>query len=540
MKKLINTFFKLFPKNFLSWSELVYVVLALLLFTFLAGYKIGKPGLYYDELLFVNGALGGKIDMFVHSRVGNLPLMLMPYIGALKAWIFYPIFKIFGVTPESIRWPVVAIGTLTLWINYRFIKMTFSRSAALIFLLLAAVEPSTLFHTRLDWGPTVLMMFFRSLLLFFIFVWIKTKKSWVLIVIGIVGLLGIFDKLNFVWFISAAVISLVMVYPKRFISYAKYHWRGSLVLAVLGLMSVIGFFLYTNYNLPLGKELGSLDWVLRWQQVVALLQLTISGVGVYSVVVGNELSIASRQLIVLVVATITGLIVLIPTRKAKVEWRALGFIIIFSFLTLAQMFLTNKATGPHHAAMFAPLWLIPISVLLGQVFNPTLHRLLFLKWSVLVLVLVVVISSLSIDLSYLKSFDGPIQPRWDAGSYNLAKVIKENSERPVICVDWGTGTIIYGLLNGNVNLYDYWPTFSNGLSTIDAEYYEENLLPQNPIFVVPVEGKETFSATRKHFFEIAVERNWKLVKFAQIEGQNGDLLFELYSIIFNPIELDSF
>jgi len=55
-----------------------------------------RPGLYYDEVLFANAALG-NID---HSSVQyewklgciHLPLMLMSYIGALKAYPFAPIF----------------------------------------------------------------------------------------------------------------------------------------------------------------------------------------------------------------------------------------------------------------------------------------------------------------------------------------------------------------------------------------------------------------------------------------------------------------
>jgi hypothetical protein len=97
-------------------------------------------------------------------------------------------------------------------------------------------------------------------------------------------------------------------------------------------------------------------------------------------------------------------------------------------------------------------------------------------------------------------------------------------------VDWGSGTIVYGLLNGKVNIYDYWSKFKNGLTMDETEYFEKSLLPQNPIFVVPAAGKETFPETRKHFFEIAADRGWDLVRFSEIRGQSGDVLYELYSV----------
>jgi len=514
--------------------HLAVVPLALLLFIFLAGNNVQSPGLYYDELLFVNAALGGKINMFIHSRFGDLPLMLMPYIGALKAWIYYPIFKIFGVTTYSIRWPVVAIGALTLWINYRFVKMAFSRSIAIVFLILAAVEPSTLFHTRLDWGPTTLMMLFRALLLLSVFAWIKTEKPWWLFVACAAAVFGVYDKLNFIWFCSAAFISLLVVYPDRIIAFVRTHLRSAIVIALLGATCVAGFVFYTRYHLPLENEIDPLDWALRWQYVMGMLRVTFGGIGVYGVVVGNGDAMASTQLLVLGLAGIAALVVLVITRKVPGEWRALSYIVCFILITLLQMFVTRQATGPHHSAMFAPLWLIPIAVLLGRAFGPGSSSGWILKGVSIAAIASVVVSSLLIDAAYLKGFSGQVKPHWDAGSNDLVEVIKANPGRAVICVDWGLGTIIYGLSNGEVEVSDDWPTFKNGLTTADAEMYEQRLLSQNPLFVVPAEGKEAFPETRKHFFEAVTSRNWKLERFAEIKGQVGDVLVEVYSVKSHP------
>src|SRR5258705_6687350 len=49
---------------------------------------INRPGLEYDEVLFGSGALGlnGGFMPFHWSLAGHqIPLMLMPYIGAIKA-----------------------------------------------------------------------------------------------------------------------------------------------------------------------------------------------------------------------------------------------------------------------------------------------------------------------------------------------------------------------------------------------------------------------------------------------------------------------
>jgi len=63
-----------------------------------------SPGLYYDELLFVPAAMGRhEAFQMPYRRWLGLPIMIFPYIGALKAWIYAPIFRLFGVSALTIR-----------------------------------------------------------------------------------------------------------------------------------------------------------------------------------------------------------------------------------------------------------------------------------------------------------------------------------------------------------------------------------------------------------------------------------------------------
>ncbi|MFZ9584568.1 MAG: glycosyltransferase family 39 protein [Pseudohongiellaceae bacterium] len=186
---------------------------ALLTFVVVGGWQLTVPGLYYDELLFVDAALGHPNGQFRDFSLGPVPIMLMTYIGALKAWLYSPIFQLFGVSAYSVRLPVLLIGALTLWVNAKMLERAFSRQAALVFLPLAAVEPSTLLHTRLDWGPTALMMLLRALLLLGIVSWIRTREPRFLWLALGAAALGTFDKLNFLWFAPALLLALVLVYP---------------------------------------------------------------------------------------------------------------------------------------------------------------------------------------------------------------------------------------------------------------------------------------------------------------------------------------
>jgi hypothetical protein len=82
-------------------------VAAVCVFVFLAAYRIELPGSYYDELHFVNAALGAPDNTWIHMRLGPLPFLVSPYMGALKAWGYAPIFRLFGVSALTIRLPAI-------------------------------------------------------------------------------------------------------------------------------------------------------------------------------------------------------------------------------------------------------------------------------------------------------------------------------------------------------------------------------------------------------------------------------------------------
>jgi 4-amino-4-deoxy-L-arabinose transferase-like glycosyltransferase len=120
------------------------------------------PGLQYDELLFVNAAMGNVDGTFVAWQVQilgkKLPIMLMEYIGALKALLYAPIFKLFGMSPATVCLPVILIGLITLLVTYAFVQRIFGRWVAVITLLLLATDPTFIFSNKLDWGPVSLMI----------------------------------------------------------------------------------------------------------------------------------------------------------------------------------------------------------------------------------------------------------------------------------------------------------------------------------------------------------------------------------------------
>lgn len=505
------------------------VLLALLAFIAIACWNLGSLGLYYDEMLFVNAALGAPHNMFIHYKLGEVPIMLMSYIGALKAWLYYPIFGLFGVSTLTVRLPVILIGGLTLWLNSRVVANAFSEKAALLFLLMAAVEPTTIFHTRLDWGPTALMMLFRSLMLLNTILWLKTQQKRYLAFAVTAIVFGTFDKLNFLWFAPGLAAAVLLVYPREVFDFIKSQWRFCSALAAVIALLALGLLAYTKSNLPLEEEIGHMDWSFRWIVVTRLLLGALSGVNVYATVTMNtdDVTLAKPHLWVLLGALAVALCVFIRCRQWQ-RLRSFVFLLLFSLFTLVALFVTKQATGPHHIATLAPLWLMLLAALLSPAFEAGQHT--WLRGLAALAVTVVMISALRIDQRNLAAFSNNPKHAWDPGINELAPIASQHAGEPVITIDWGSGTTIVGLLKGNVDIRDDWMSFRTPPTEETARHYEELIQYKKPIFIVPANGEAEMPETRENFLALVKLRNWQLEPVTVINSARSSPLFEIYSV----------
>src|SRR5262245_14695121 len=90
----------------------VAVILAVYLAVVL--FQARRLGLYYDELAFVDAALGGWSGIFVDTRILGVSVFVMNYLGALKSLIYFPVFKLFGVFEATVWFPTIALIIVTL------------------------------------------------------------------------------------------------------------------------------------------------------------------------------------------------------------------------------------------------------------------------------------------------------------------------------------------------------------------------------------------------------------------------------------------
>jgi len=125
---------------------------AALLFVLLGLLLIPYAGIEDDEAFFTRAVYGlpswtSRSPFFHHV----IPLMIWPYAGAFKAWLYWPIFHAFGPNAYSFRIPVILAGAATILVFFQLARHLAGPRAALLACLLLATDPSFLLTNTYDW-----------------------------------------------------------------------------------------------------------------------------------------------------------------------------------------------------------------------------------------------------------------------------------------------------------------------------------------------------------------------------------------------------
>ena len=447
-----------------------------------ASWRVTVPGLHYDEVLFVNAALGGIDDSFIHARLFGIPFMMMEYIGALKAWLYAPVFARFGVSPATIRLPAVVISGAALYVYALLAERLFGRNLGLLFLVVLATDPALFLMSRFDWGPFVIMTLLKAATLLALFNWLQHPGARQLLWLLLLLILGTFDKLNFVWFVLGLVVSAVVVYPRAvWDAQQRSGLTGGIALLVA---SGVGGYVAWRIVLPLLRGYGTPDPTARefsLDRIVAVWSLArgaLDGNGLWGMLLRVQPPI--RTLTSFSVAI--GLLAVLPllargcpqprgpapggTGRLAVFFAVLGCVILLA------MAATPQASGPHHGVM---LFVIPVFVAFA-VFSRGIERAGRYGRRVMAcggaVCLALVAGQIWWITTYLERVgDLTSYQGWtDPAIYELARVLHDESSRSahaIVSVDWGLHTQLSALADPErrSRYHDLWAV----MNTKDVE-----------------------------------------------------------------------
>lgn len=480
----------------------------------LAGRNIAAPGLYYDEMLFINAARGGHGAQFLHLRFHGVPVLLMEYIGALKAWLYYPLLQVWPVGPESVRYPAIALALLgAIWTALAMEKMW--KGTGLATLACLALDPALLMHARLDWGPTAVMFALRGLGLWAVASWITGRRVGSLWLLGLTLALGIFDKLNFLWFAYALVLGAAWVYRREAWQEIRQRpWAYGSALAALVLILAGGTWRAVSVqNSMAGGDRAALG--VRFDQVVSLLKFTFAGGGPLDFVAGDGMRhgrLAAAGWLLLALPAVAGMIMGRSWRQPA--WRFLGLVLLG---TLAAFAATFSATGPHHAAMAAGLpQLVLIAGLQVWWTRERPHRLA--RGAALALLGLHAAVFALINFLTVDALARPQNRNWDPANQQAA-LAAARTGLPCVTADWGLGTLLAGFTPEQRLVHDDWPVFTNAEG---ARHYVAGLAPRTLIVAIGhVVGEENLGGNALRLRDAFIAEGWQMTAEEQFAGVAG-------------------
>jgi Dolichyl-phosphate-mannose-protein mannosyltransferase len=435
------------------WHAAVPAVLFLLL----GALFIHGAGIQTDEALFA-GPLCRSWQFFsIHAGHHDVPLMNMPYVGALKTWLYAPLLlRTRHPGAGMIRWPVILIGAATLLLFWSLLVRVHSRRAAWAAAILLATDPSFLLTTAFDWGPVALQHLLLVAALFCAVRWYQTNAPASLAAAGFFCGLALWDKAEFVWIFAGVLAGLSLFAPALF---RQLSWRhlalaaGSLCLGAFPLIIYnLGGdpkFATLHSNPQLGSDLTRADF----DRKLAVLRSTLDGSSLFGYLVNEDsapqpkpartkIQRASFQL-----RSLTGehrrnflfpafcaALLLFPLLWRTPARKPMCFALLAMAVGWLFMAITGGGGAAHHAVL---LWPLP-ELSLGVAFAEASFHVRFGKVALGVLVALLAATNLLVTNQYLyQSIRNGAPVIWSDGIFAVASRLRETGASQVMLPDWG-------------------------------------------------------------------------------------------------------
>jgi hypothetical protein len=523
----------------------------LAVFLTLASFDIRLPGLYYDEsfqltpaLAFVKGGLGSQVAWVPGTEISiaghPLPLMALNYIGAVKTVAFVPVAAVFGISPASVRVFTITVAALSLLFTYLFARRLFrSPMIAALGTVLLATDPSFVFYSRVDFGPSVFMFLFRAIGFWQLLDWWRSGRRRSLLIGSFAFGLGVYDKVNFLWIVAAVIVAAILIdyrgVRRRLDRRAVLLATGALALGCLPLLAynmswpprTIQPALAGTLHVSGGNASGNplVQFGLRLQQLVRLLD----GETISEILTARPGGPPLFPVLAFVAAA--AIVVLYAIRRFRRRFRPAMFIVLWGVLVLAASALTPGGSYPHHVLLSypAPQLALAAFVIGGGALLRGHIRVLMLAAGVVSIAAVVVVSvATSIEmLSRLRKTGGT--GNFSDAIYVLEKdLVQHDRSRRLVVIDWGIFQNLVALSGGKLKATELWKPL-NAKGQVRGSVLEQ-LDDPSVSYVLHAPGATNFPRARIRFFAALHSSGRHLTLERTVPNRLGRPLFEVYRV----------
>ena len=520
------------------------------LFFFLAGLAfLGQIGIENDESLFAAAFLK-PFGVAYTIRIGHsrIPLMVMGYIGTLKAWLYRPLMSIFGTGLMVLRLPMLLAGAASVWLFFRLLYRVAGLRAAIIGCTLLAVDSTYLLTVCFDWGPVALqhLLLIGGLVLLVRFYQLRRLPAlfWGFCLLG----LGMWDKALAVWMLGGIGVAALMVFPGRLRALAT---RRRIAIATLGfLLGVLPLLVFNSENRwatfvgNVNRDTSDIPGKAR------MLRDTANGSGLFGWMFDEQWQTpaphAPKGVIQRTSAEMSSLfghprrhsllyafllaVLLTPLARGD-ALRAILFALIAMAVAWVQM-ATNANTGGsiHHTILLWPFPQMVVAISFAAA-SRRLSRAGIPAIAVAATVMMVSGALLANEYFFVAySFGGA--PAWSDAIFPLSDFLKSAGSGTVYCVDWGMLDPLRYLNRGKLKLaVGNDPISQKELSPADRAAVLRMLDDPGAVFVAHTKDFENFQGTNDRLVKFADSKGYCRDMLAVIPDSFGRPAFEVYRFV---------
>jgi len=505
-----------------------------------------QAGIENDEALFGSVIYQQPgIDYGDKIAGHHVPLMLMSYLGALKSWVYAPIFRFWRPSVTSLRVPVILLGAVTVWLFFILLQRIADDRTAIVGTVLLSTDTLFLLTTCYDWGPVVLQHLLLVSGVLCLLRFHQDRRPRFLAAGFFLFGLGLWDKALFFWILSGISAATLIVFPREL-------WKSlsprNLTTATLAFCLGSAPLIVYNIQHPLETFRANAAYAADdISNKGRLLRATIEGRVLFGFISrddpaghprGPESAIdrfsvwlsekTGGQRINFFAYALFFAAILAPLLWRTPARRPLMFSALAMLIAWLQMAL-NKNTGgsAHHSIL---IWPFPI-LFIAIAFAAASRRIGSLGKPLLVAVVMLVAGSglLVTNEYFAQSVRNGTGEAWTDAIFPLSDYLKTVKAQLIYIDDWGILDTLHLLHRGQLPLREG----SDPLSKPQLDQEEKlriinRIAEPDSLFVGHTDAYEFFKGVNAKLLALADEAGYRRVMLAVIPDRNGRAMFEVF------------
>jgi 4-amino-4-deoxy-L-arabinose transferase-like glycosyltransferase len=488
-------------------------------------------GLEDDEAMFASAlydqtTIVHSVKLFGH----RIPVMLMSYLGALKSWIYAPVFWIWKPAAGSIRIPVLLLGALTILLFYRLMLRIAGERAAVVGCVLLSADTTWLLTTCFDWGPVVLQhLLLVSGALSLVRFHQQNQRRFLAAGFLLFGL-GLWDKAIFIWILSGMAVAAALVYPREV--WKDFGWRNAAIAILafgLGAAPLIRY----NVRQPfatIGSN-ASFDRGTLASKIQNVFS-TLSGQALFGFLAradpdGKD---AGHLHDGYFGYALLAAVLLLPLLRKTPALRPIVFALTAMIVAWTQMLFTRGAgTSPHHVILLWPFPTLIVAVAFAQLSRMGRMGKPLLAAAVLFLAG----TSALVTHEYFACLvrNGP-GVGWTDAIDPLCRSLEYAHAESIYINDWGMSYALGALSSGKlpVRVVNNLPT-KQDIDGEDGRVVLARIAESGAVFVSHADGAEEFKGVNARLLGLAVAGGYRREPIAEIADRHGRNIFEVFRFV---------